>query len=485
MRSIDILGMCVRNLVKRKLRTFLTMLGVIIGTAALVLTVSLGLANEASFDRMIEDWDRDLTVIHVHESGGWVQDPDTGEWEMGGLNPDLDSDAIQMLRNLEGVRSVFPFMWGPMMHLRSGPYAADVWDSTGVAIGAMEMMDDITLAYGRFLEPDDPFGSVVIGGYVELFFEVMGLDWMMRTNRLNQVMWGGVDFDDVDQYVDMINDSVTFSYDRNYTWQPTVMGGIDIEDAFRPIRSFPLNIVGILEPSGRAGWNSNDQMIFMDIETIQELHVMQISARQDEDAEWGWHFGFVQTPRESYGSAQVRVDDVRIVSEVAEKISSLGFSAGYEAGDILRRQEMQQGTLGLLVAIAAVSIFVAAISIANTMIMAVYERTREIGVMKVIGGAISDIRKMFLLEAALIGLFGGILGVGLSLIGSYVMNTTEVEALVNMGFGSTEEGDVTSLVTTWLMGAALAFASIIGLVSGYFPARRATKLSALEAIRTD
>ena len=484
MRSLDILGMCIRNLVKRKLRTFLTMLGVIIGTAALVLTVSLGLANEDRFDRMVEQWDRDLTVIHVHESGGWVQDPETGEWTMGGLNPDLDSDAIAMLRNIEGVRSVFPFMWGPMMHIRSGPYAADVWNSTGVAIGSMEMMDDLTLAYGRFLEPDDPFGSVVIGAYVELFFEVMGMDWMLRSRRLDQVAWEGVAFDDVAQYVDMLNDSVTFSYDRNYTWQPMVMGGIDIEEAFRPIRSFPLNVVGILEPSGRQ-WNSNDQMIFMDIETVQELYVMQLAARQDEDAEWGWHFGFVHTPRETYGRAEVRVDDVRVVSEVAEVISALGFSAGYEAGDILRRQEMQQGTLGLLVAIAAVSIFVAAISIANTMIMAVYERTREIGVMKVIGGAIADIRKMFLLEAALIGLFGGILGVGLSLVGSHVMNTTEVEALVNMGFGATDAGDVTSLVTTWLMGAALAFATGIGLVSGYFPARRATKLSALEAIRTD
>ncbi|MCL2840531.1 MAG: ABC transporter permease [Defluviitaleaceae bacterium] len=481
MKNLDVLGMCVRNLVKRKLRTFLTMLGVIIGTAALVLTVSLGLANEARFDRMIDEWDRDLSVITVHESGGMTQNPDTGEWEAGGLNPDLDDTAIAILRNLPGVRMASPSMWGPSLHIRSGGYSADVWNVQAIDPSSLAYMDR-ELAYGRLLEPDDPFGSVVVGAFFELNFDIMGIDWQMRSDRFGRVAWGGESLEDMPQYVDIMNDPLTFSYDMNYTWRQLI--GEDLEDAFRPIRAFPLNIVGVFAPSGIM-WDATDQSIFMDVETAQALTAMAIESRRDDGQQSGWYSAIRETPRENYDRVEVRVYDVRDAGEVADMIRALGFTAWFEADDILRRQEMQQGTLGLLIGIAAVSIFVAAISIANTMIMAVYERTREIGVMKVIGGSIPDIRKMFLLEAALIGFFGGILGVLVSLLGSYMMNNTTIEALVNMGFGATADGDITSLVTLWLMGVALVFASVIGLVSGYFPARRATKLSALEAIRTD
>ncbi|MCL2217306.1 MAG: ABC transporter permease [Defluviitaleaceae bacterium] len=476
MRNLDVLGMCLRNLIKRKLRTFLTMLGVIIGTAALVLTISLGLANEARFDRMVDEWDRDLTIIQVQESGGWQPNPETGEWEQGGLNPDLNDEGVAMLRAIEGVRSVSPSLRGAGIHLRSGPYIASLWDTQGIDPATMYTMGH-ELIYGRLLEPDDPFGSVVVGAYVELFFFMQGFgsSWE-RMQRL----WMGESLEDIEQFVDMINDTIAFSYDSSFIWRD--QGDMDIADAFRPIRSFPLNVVGVFAQTGM--WNV-DEAIFMDIESVQELTILSMEAQRDQMQEWGHFSTLPPNLRENFDQAIVRIYDVRDVVYVTDYIRALGFNAWSDGEGIARRQEMQQGTLGMLMAIAAVSIVVAAISIANTMIMAVYERTREIGVMKVIGGAIADIRKMFLLEAALIGLFGGILGVALSLGGSYVMNNIELEVLRNMGVGSTDAGDVTSLITPWLMGVALAFASLIGLVSGYFPARRATKLSALEAIRTD
>jgi len=479
MRFLDVVGMCLRNLWKRKLRTILTMLGVVIGTASLVLTVSLGLANEARFDRMVEAWDRDLSLINVSPGGDWFFDPNTNEWAPDGA--ELNDDAIAAFRSIPNVRMASPMMWSRTdLFIRSGIYAMDAWNIQGMDPSALPYLGR-ELMYGRFLEPDDPFGSVVIGAHVELGFEILGVDWMQRTNRRN-FMWQGLEFEDVPQYVDMMNEPLTFSYDRNYTWRAAV--GEDIEDAFRPIRSFPLNVVGIFEPSG-VNWDGIDQNIFMDVNTLQELSILSMEARRESEQEWGNFSPIPPTLRETYDNAVVRVDDIRVISYVAEEIRDMGYQAWYEAEWINRQREVQEGTIGMLVAIAAVAIVVAAISIANTMIMAVYERTREIGVMKVIGGSIADIRKMFLLEAALIGLFGGILGVGVSLIGAYVMNNMEIEALINMGLGTTEEGDVTALITTWLMGVALLFASVIGLVSGYFPARRATKLSALEAIRTD
>ncbi|HBK54546.1 MAG TPA: ABC transporter permease, partial [Syntrophomonas wolfei] len=116
----------------------------------------------------------------------------------------------------------------------------------------------------------------------------------------------------------------------------------------------------------------------------------------------------------------------------------------------------------------------------NTMIMSIYERTREIGVMKVLGARLGDIRDLFLLEAAMIGLGGGCVGLLFSYLVSYILNR------VTAGFMGSMGGDVGISVITWELGlAAVVFATMVGIISGYSPARRAMKLSALEAIRTE
>ncbi|MEG1181186.1 MAG: FtsX-like permease family protein, partial [Oscillospiraceae bacterium] len=109
--------------------------------------------------------------------------------------------------------------------------------------------------------------------------------------------------------------------------------------------------------------------------------------------------------------------------------------------------------------------------IANTMLMSIFERTKEIGIFKVLGCSLPNIRGMFLTEAGLIGLCGGALGVTLSYALSYVINK-----LVGMG--------EISLIPFWLAAFGLGFAVLVGMASGFYPARRAMKLSPLEAIRT-
>ncbi len=122
------------------------------------------------------------------------------------------------------------------------------------------------------------------------------------------------------------------------------------------------------------------------------------------------------------------------------------------------------------------------------MVMSIYERTREIGVMKVLGCQLSAIRGMFLFEASMIGFIGGILGVGLSLAASYAFNN--VKALQgalggNNPFGNPETASALSIIPPWLILVAIIFSTLVGLISGYLPARRATKVSALEAIKND
>jgi|GEM_PF-7166 len=131
--------------------------------------------------------------------------------------------------------------------------------------------------------------------------------------------------------------------------------------------------------------------------------------------------------------------------------------------------------------IGAVSLLVAAIGIANTMMMSIYERTKEIGVLKVLGCALGDIRTMFLMEAGFIGFMGGVLGLGLSYSVSAAINKFLGASFSSMTGGS----GAISRIPLWLSGSAVVFAVLIGMLAGLFPALRAMKLSPLAAIRNE
>ena len=138
----------------------------------------------------------------------------------------------------------------------------------------------------------------------------------------------------------------------------------------------------------------------------------------------------------------------------------------------------------VLGAIGAVSMLVAAFGISNTMVMAVYERTKEIGVMKVIGCDTADIKAVFLCEAGMIGFLGGAIGVLISIAVSLLANL--VAGTVMSSLGGAESGSITiSSVPLWLVLFGIGFSVLIGVISGISPANRAVKVSALKAIHNE
>ena len=141
---------------------------------------------------------------------------------------------------------------------------------------------------------------------------------------------------------------------------------------------------------------------------------------------------------------------------------------------------MIQAVLG---GIGAVSLLVAAIGIANTMMMSIYERTKEIGVMKVIGCDMGNIGGMFLMEAGYIGFFGGIAGIGFSYLISFIINTAASGGGDVLGLGG-GTGNI-SRIPLWLALLSVGFAILIGMISGFLPARRAMQLSPLAAIKNE
>jgi len=490
MSVFDVIGMCFRNLIKRKLRTFLTLLGVMIGTSSIILMISLGLATDAQFAQWIEDMGMDLTVINVSpqwQGSTWCPETETiVEREQR----DLTDESTARIASLPGVQVATPLMSGRML-FRSGPYAMEA-NVTGVDISALPRMG-YTLSQGRFLEEDDGF-AVVFGANAELNFFDARTDWW--SNRFWDSIWT-----DVETLVDVYNDPMRLYYETEHFRRRPGMGGDDyfgtaIEDAFRPVRSFELSVVGVLDHEPRDQWDIwGSDVIYMDIDLLQELtqigRIANIRAREED--EWNPHFSAIRNvPRETYSQMFVRVYDMNDARDVARAIWDMGYNTQYQGTWIDNQRRQQQAIQTLLALIAAVSLFVAAINIANTMITSVTERTREIGIMKVIGASLADVRKLFLTEAAAIGMLGGIFGIALALAGSYALNNFDIEFLARMnmapprmGMGEETADVAMSLITPWLLAVALAVASAVGTLSGIFPAIHATRLSALAAIRND
>jgi ABC-type antimicrobial peptide transport system permease subunit len=236
-----------------------------------------------------------------------------------------------------------------------------------------------------------------------------------------------------------------------------------------------LNVIGVVERSGRDWMISSG--VFVDMEFLTEL----IKAFNEINPDMQRHvFEGV------YDHVRIRVDDMNNVKAVEEEIQRMGYQTHSEQQARDKMQEQVELIQRLLFALAAVSLFVAALNIMNTMITAVVERTREIGIMKVLGCDVSKIMMLFLGEAVLIGFIGGILGIGFSYLGSFLINTFMGGALMNlMGGGESiiiPDGVNISQIPLHLPFYGLGVATLVGVVAGFWPAFRGTRISALSAI---
>jgi len=180
-----------------------------------------------------------------------------------------------------------------------------------------------------------------------------------------------------------------------------------------------------------------------------------------------------------YQSASVKVDNRENTKSVADLITKLGVGA-MTADDILKEISKIVKSIGAIIgAIGAISLGVAAIGIVNTMIMAMYERTREIGIMRACGAKRRTIRRLFTFEASVIGFLGGAIGIVSGIVLSKVANYFINKFLIAQSVSAT---DVISL-PPWLILATLILTTFLGLISGAYPAYRASKVDPVEALR--
>ena len=429
------IDMALRNLWKRKVRTVLTVLGVVIGTASIVVMVSIGIGMNKGFAEQLESWGS-LQVINVYPGGGMVYDEATGNMKQETKEAELNAKAVESFKEMEHVEAASPVI-NEYLYFAAGKYVAEA-SAIGIEPGAMEALG-YKVEEGRALTDGDT-KSLVFGGGVE-FFDPK-LSWEMRYTTEPPA-------------VDVLNEKISVSYDWNY----------GTRHADKSIKAIKMDAVGKTSADGNSSWS-----VFM---PIKELEKIQKARQEWEEKQYGSNSSRSQS--KEYNEVLVKVDEMDNVQDVQQQIKDMGFRASSLTDQLESMQETTKMLRLVLGAIGAISMLVAAISITNTMVMSIYERTKEIGIMKVIGASLKDIRGLFLAEAAFIGFAGGVIGIMLSYLLSFIVN------MVASGQGSTMQ----SSIPVCLALGAIAFATGVGIVAGYVPANRAMKLSALTAIKTE
>ncbi len=449
MRWSDLIGASLASLRQRFFRTLLTVLGVVIGTTSVIVMVSLGVGLSASFAGNTED-NLSLRMVTVQEPPPKEASTDTS------LPTAMDEKMLATLEALPGVETVWPIYRVPV-EMRFGAYTTWV-DVEGVPLEAVEAMN-VPFDAGGMPEVGAPLSFILGNGVTQQF-------WDERTGEMADI--------------DPMAQAMFVTFQENSPWESMPMPG-DVDNGVeeptappKPPKKFVVPAAGILSGQGQE-WGPYSQLVMAEqtslINALEKAFPGKALPNQPATADGKPKRGFIFT------EFRVLAADTEAAELLYTDLQEQGYGAYSDIEWIRESQGVAVLIQAVLGGIGFVSLLVAAIGIANTMMMSVYERTKEIGVMKVLGAALSDIRKLFLIESAAIGFFGGVLG----LIFSFI-----ISAVVNAVTGGGEEavfGGPLSVIPVWLMLGAVLFATAIGTVAGLLPAYRAMRLSPLAAIR--
>ncbi len=452
MRATDLIRTCLNNLFRHKGRTILTIVGVVVGCCSVVLMISFGVAMKISMQEMLNEMG-DLSVVEVRPKGNKKL-------------YDSDIKQIKAIANVEGVMSEFSTSdLDITVRTADGRYL-NKWPNV-IGYYADDLKEFDYKVYEGKLISKAKKNSVDLGRYsVYDFTDTMRPEGYNMIDIYSMYNDDGTTSEPPDPYFDPMNTKLVL----------TISDG----DSKTRKKEYDLEVAGIMEED-----NSKNFMLSYSI-------IMDTSALNEMINEFKREYGISTTGRMNYSLLRVKADDIANVPTVDNALKSMGYETS-SMESIRKNIEKDANQKQLMFAgLGVISLFVAALGIMNTMIMAISERTREIGVMKALGCFVGDIRKMFLLEAAFIGLIGGIVGSVGSVLLSYVINYVALRSTLE---GQPWEEIKNTLLTSssrisvvpWQLAlGAVVFSVFVGIASGYYPANRAaTKISALEAIKTE
>jgi putative ABC transport system permease protein len=428
----ELLNLAIGNLLRARARLIMTAGGVLVGTAAVILLISITIGLQQAAENDIGA-NASLTEMYIYPA----YNPNLPFDQL----PQLDVALIRKLYTIPNVALVVP-----TNYLEGG---GEIVAGKYYGYGSVQGVDASLVPYLGLEAAQGEIslerGQVLIGSQVgRNFFDPNATEYQPIE-------------------VDTFTTPLTLTI-YQYTG-----------DNPQP-KKVKLNVAGVLAPN-----QSFDYTILMPLADVLEYNEFTTGKPFDPET-----FRFA--------SVMVRATSRETTTEVAEAIRKLGYEVGGVV-DFLNQLNQFFGTMRLMLgAVGSVALLVAAFGVANTMTMAILERTKEIGLMKAIGATDRDVMTIFLIEAGLVGLCGGAAGVGLSYFLQNLANT----AIRNLPTGDGGGGAMflpinpelfrtadLLVIPPELTAFAIVLATAVGVVSGLLPALRAARMTPVLALKSE
>lgn len=449
--------MCLMNMKRRKVRTFLTVLGVMIGVISVValLSVGIGVKNEM-IDSAVASGSVNQIKVYS-EAGGKHKDR---------MITDRTIDTFASITNVSGCYPLYEV--AVSMKYGEYEYYGNLVGVPGNELGSWD------LSYGEKNADSSRTPELIAGSSVgKLFFNQNTYDSYENREKKSIVALIGKRFDTTVGWVgenektvklklagvlsdgDTDNSSDNAPADTSYdsaVQDEEFDESLDISDSY----------------------SEKSQTIYCDMDSLKSLlRKVSVDGKlygQPVDGNGNSYREFV------YTSAVVIVDDINNVDAMVKKLQDMGYQTENSKEYLDTIQKYLKMIQLLLGGIGMIALIVAVIGISNTMTTSVFDRVNEIGILKVLGCDIDELRLLFLMEAAVIGLVGGVLGV----LSSYGVRIVVNKAAVSMF--NLAKGTQIAMIPWWLALAGVLGSVVLGVAAGYFPARWASKLRPIDAV---
>ncbi len=450
MKIGDMAEMALRNLREAKLRNALTTLGIAVGVASLVAMVSLGVGLQQLASKRLSRSGLFDTVLVTSRANLRAFGPTSTPNRQGPATP-LDDDARHAFEKLPSVVEVYPqIRFMTEVRYNNNPYPTMV---AGV--------------------PDSARGNGAFEGIEGSFFSGPTAD-----EAILQIEFAR---DLSPQPTTLIGKDIVLRYAERKSLAPeSISPAPSARSDANPSEGFSitprekkLRVVGIVETEPAAGFGGiGNGRLLIPQSVAETLRAAQANDLRDV-------LRGATNSKSTYASLTVRASAASKVASIEKSIKDMGFAA-FSLLDATKNLTLIFTIFDSLLAIfGSLALAVATLGIVNTLVMAILERRREIGVLKALGAADSDVKRLFFAEAGVMGLLGGIVGV---VFGWMIGRAVTIGTNIYLKQQNLPTTDIFS-VPWWLAILAIVFAVIVSLVAGLYPASRAARLNPVEALR--